>query len=216
MRKGAAERDGGREWGIESNEGEKKMISQSIVRSWEDRSGVGVRLSSFLLFSFSSFASPTFYARRDNTLIRVLLTRRRARRHHHCVLHRRLFNTERTDAASRRWPYATGKPILKISVEFRVCALSAMWTQQRWEKERERRKGRRGKNNILQPRWSHVCIDHWPLKKSSRSKRGSHVGRSLHSVGDKKRTHIRYRLCLWSISIIYMMWDLNNVKIINR
>lgn len=52
------------------------------------------------------------------------------------------------------WPYATTKPILKITFEFRVCMLC----NERDERERERERSKKSgeKNNILQLRWFHV------------------------------------------------------------
>lgn len=60
---------------------------------------------------------------------------------HHCVLHRRLSYTEplpRPTCRCSSWPYATRKPNLKITFEFRVCALDRERTA---EKEGERGEG---------------------------------------------------------------------------
>lgn len=59
------------------------------------------------------------------------------------------------------WPYATTKPILKITFEFRVCALR----DEHDEGEREARMG--GKITFCSIPGL-TCMDHWPLKKSSR------------------------------------------------
>lgn len=100
---------------------------------------------------------PSFISAPHSHKSSFLLTYRRVRRHH-CVLHRRLFNTERATSTSLRssWPYATTKLILKITFEFRVCAP---------RDEHEMREKEREVNVWGEITFAALCMDHWPLKK---------------------------------------------------
>lgn len=118
-----------------------------------DRSFVGIVVrasvrASFLLpsKSLSPFAPPFLYIA---TLARSFLTSRRGVFATAGVRHRRLFNTERARRRRCRssWPYATTKSILKITFEFRVCALHGERERERGEREGGREREREKSEN---------------------------------------------------------------------